>query len=90
VPIGSDDTHEPWHRAGSSCLLRLIAVAMSMWKVFGAMDLSSSFPVVRYLKRFFRQLMPGAEVGQCGISGRLDRLCPAGRKRSLMAYFAER
>jgi hypothetical protein len=90
VPSGSDDTHELWHRAGLSCLLRLMAGAMSILQVLGAVDLSSSLPVIRYFMRSFRRLIPSAEVGQCGIKGRPDKLYPAGRNRSLMAYFADR
>jgi hypothetical protein len=90
VLIGSDAIHELWCRAGSSYLLRLMAVAVSIWKVFRVADLFLSFPSVRCLMRSFRQLVPSAEAGRCGIIGMLDKLCQAGRKRSLMAHFADR
>jgi hypothetical protein len=56
----------------------------------GGVDRSSSILVIRYFMRSFRRLVPGAEIGQCGVNGRPDRLYPSGRKSSLMANFEDR
>jgi hypothetical protein len=58
--------------------------------VTGVAEQFSRLPVVRCLMRLCNQDVPGADTGQLGIVGMLARLCPAGRKRSLMAYLVER
>jgi hypothetical protein len=90
VMIGSHDTHELWHRAGLLCFLRLTSGAISILNVIGIADLSSSLPVVRCFMRSFWQLILCTEIGQYDIIGRLDKLCPVGSKRYLIAHFADR
>jgi hypothetical protein len=90
VLVGSDDTHKLWHSVGSSSLLRLTVEASAMLKMIGGVDQSSSIPVIRCLMRSFKRLVPRAEIGQCGVNGRPDRLYLVGRKSSLMAYFEDR
>jgi hypothetical protein len=90
VLIGSDNTYELWHSTGSLCLLRLMVGASVMLKMICRVDRSSSIVLIRCVMRSFRWLVPGTELEQYSVNGRLDRLCLASRKSSLMVTFEDR
>jgi hypothetical protein len=90
VPIGREEIQSRWWMWEWSFLLMCISGADWIVNVTGVGERFSRLPVMRCLMRSCSQDVPGADTGQLGIVGRLVRLCPAGRKRSLMANFAER
>jgi hypothetical protein len=90
VPTGSKESQSLWRLSGWSCLLVLMGGADSIMKELGVVDLFSRVLVRRYLIRSRSQLVPGTNTGQFGVGGIPARLCLAGRKRSLMANFADR
>jgi hypothetical protein len=90
VPMGKEEIQSVWCLLGWSCLFVLTGGADWIEKVFGIADRFSSVPEVRCLIRSCSQLIPGADVGQCGVGGMPARVCPAGRKRSWTANFADK
>jgi hypothetical protein len=90
VPRGKEEIQSVWHLSGWWCFSVLTGGADWIEKVFGIADRFSSVPEVRCLIRSRSRLVPGADVGQCGVGGMPARVCPAGRKRSQMANFADK
>jgi hypothetical protein len=90
VLTGRAEIQAEWRLSGWSCLSVLTGGADAIEKVFWIIDRCSRVPEMRCLIRSRSRLVPGSDIRQCGAGGMPARLCPAGRKRSLMANFADR
>jgi hypothetical protein len=90
VPIGREEIQSWCFMWDWSFLLVCTGSADWIEKVVGVAERFSRLPSMRCLLRSHSQDVPGAEAGQFGVVGMPARLCPAGRKRSLMANLVER
>jgi hypothetical protein len=90
VPIGREEVQSWCCMCDWSLLLVCTGGADWIENVAGVAERFSSLPATRCLTRSRSRDVPGAIVGQFGVVGMPARLCPAGRKRSLMANLVER
>jgi hypothetical protein len=90
VPTGKEEIQSAWCLSGWSCVLVLTEGADWTEKVLGVADRFSRVLEMRCLIKSHSRLIPGSDIGQCGVGAIPARLCPAGRKRCLMANFADR
>jgi hypothetical protein len=90
VPISREEIQSWWWLWDWSLLLVCTGGADLIENAIGVVARFSRLPVMRCLMRSRSQDVPGADAGQLGVVGMPARLCPAGRKRSLMANFVER
>jgi hypothetical protein len=90
VLMGREESQLLWCLLGWLFLLVLGAGDGWIEKVIEVADRFSSIPERRCLMRWHSWLVPGADIGQLGTGGMPAKPWPVGRKRSLMANFAER
>jgi hypothetical protein len=90
VPIGRQEIQSRWWIWDWSFLLVCTGGVDWIVNVVAVVEQFLRLLVMRCLMRLRNQDVPGADTGQLGVLGRPVRLCPVGRKRSLMANFVER
>jgi hypothetical protein len=90
VPIDKEAIQSWWWMWGWSLLLVYTGGADWTENAIGVIAWFSRLLVVRCLMRSRNRDVLGADTWQLGVVGMPARLCPVGRKRSLMANLVER